>query len=760
MRKSAITLGIVILFSELGFSAIGDWTTYTNMNFVQEMTAQPNTIWCATTGGVFVFDLQDSSVVKLTNVDGLGGNSVYSVALDTSGAFWFGADNGTLSKYDPQSRSWTLYDDFYDSEKGSLKLNHIWADGDRLWVASNIGISLFLINHNGGEIKETYRRLGEKLKTEIEVNCVHIAGDKIWAGTKEGIAFADKNDAFLQDFTHWTSFTTQTSSGLNDDFVYCITNIGDQIYIGTRAGVFHFVLSDSSWEEVVGLGSHQVRDLKYMNGYLFAATDNGVYRYDSGSWDTYPLSGLLSTDLNYLAMDSSSNLWVGTQGKGIARYDQAISSWQSHIIDGPPSNIFTDIEIDYEGTIWCAQYVGQYDSRVSSLDGGKWTAYDSILKPLILIIYDENDKDSIYDVRRIKEYPEGTLWFGTWGDGLIKKDANGNWTRYNEDNSLLKGVWNNTRYVVVLGMAVDMNGNMWLANFAGRDGRVLVVSQGGSGSDWGAFDDTLGFPGTGVTYVAVKDNHLWAGFNLGEITDFKFEWTAEGKVCTTFSCLQNYSYRTYDVKDGLSGHGILTCAFDKDGTLWVGTSAGLCYYSDIYRRFMDYPLPDSQGPQVNTIVIDERNRKWIGTIKGFCILQDDEFVGNYYLSNSKLVGSYINKIAIDDRTGDVWIATNSGLSKYQYGLGSAQDDLSLVTVHPNPFVIKDKGSKLTFDRLPYQSKIRIYTPAGELVKEIDSDNQWDGTNQAGKLVAGGIYLFYVQNQEGKSAVGKIALIRE
>lgn len=751
---------MIVSSFDLCFSAIGDWTNYTNINYVQEMIVRQHDIWCATTGGASMLNIEDASVTKWTNVDGLGGNTLYSVAVDSSQALWFGADNGTLTKYIPANRNWTLYNDFYDSEKGNLKLNYILPDGDELWVASNIGISLFLIYHNGGEIKETYKRLGEKLEPEIEVNCLYSLGDKIWAGTEKGIAFADKNDSYLQDYTHWTSFTTSSSPGLTNDFIFCITSVSGQTYIGTKAGVFHFVSANSSWEEVVGLVDRQVRDLKYINGYLFAATNNGVYRYSLGSWEHISDSGLQSLDLNDLAVDSSSNLWVATQGKGIAKYDEITSSWENQAVSGPPSNIFTDIEIDYQGRVWCAQYVGQYDSRVSSFDGVKWTAYDSILKPLTLIIYDENHKDSIYDVRRIKEYPEGTLWFATWGDGLIKKDANGNWTRYNEDNSLLKGVWNNTRYVVVLGIAPDMNGNMWLANFAGRDDRVLVVSQGGSGSDWGAFDVTLGFPGNGATYVVARDNHLWAGFDIGKITDFKFEWTAEGKVCTTFSCLQNCSLRTYDKSDGLSGQEIRTCDFDKDGVLWVGTSAGLSYYSDIYKRFMDFALPDSQGPQVNTIVIDERNRKWIGTIKGFCILQDGEFIGNYYPFNSKLVGPYVNKIVVDNHTGDVWIATNSGLSEYQYGLGSAEDDLSLVTVHPNPFVIKDKESKLTFDRLPYQTRIRIYTLSGELVKEINVGDQWDGTNQAGKLVAGGIYLFYVQNQEGKSAVGKIALIRE
>jgi len=746
-RALTITCLIVLSFVDFAFCAIGDWITYTNMNYVQEMLVDSDRIWCATTGGAFIFKLRDGSITKLTNADGLGGNVLYSLAVDSSEAFWFGAENGTLSKYISTSGNWTVYDEFYDSEKGNLKLNYIMPDGDKLWIASNIGISLFLIYHNGGEIKETYKRLGENLEVETEVNCVHLVGNRIWAGTAKGIAFADKDDPYLQDYTHWTSFTDSTSSGLTSDSICCITNILDQLYIGTKAGVFHFILTDSSWEEVVGLGNRKIRDLNYINGYLFAATDNGVYRYNLSNWEQLSNSGLLNTDLNYVVEDSSLNLWVATSGEGIAKYDRTTSGWQNYVINGPPSNIFTEIETDYQSRIWCGQYIAKYTSAISSFDGENWITYDSILDTLI---------GGHPDLRRIKQYPDGTLWFGTWGDGLLKKDINGIWTRYNEDNSLLKGVWNNTRYVVVFGIAVDMNGNIWLANFAGRDHRVLVVSQNGNGSDWAGFDDTLGFPGTGVTYIATRDNHLWAGFNIGNMTDFEFEWTPEGKVCTICA----YTVKNYDANDGLSGQEIRTCDFDKDGILWVGTSAGLCYYNDIYDRFVEFALPDSQGPQVNTIVVDERNRKWIGTVRGFCILENNQFIGDYYPSNSKLAGPYVNKIVIDNFSGDVWIATETGLSKYQYGLGSANNDLSLVTVHPNPFVLREKEDKLTFDRLPYRARIKIYTLAGELVKEIDSSDQWDGTNQAGKLVAGGVYLFYLFDQQGKSAVGKIALIRE
>lgn len=743
MKKILVGFFIAFLSTNLCFSAIGDWTTYTNMNSVQKMTVQRNSIWCATTGGAFVFDLEHSSMVKLTNVDGLGGNTLYSIAVDTSESYWFGADNGTLTKYNSLNGNWIVYNDFHDSEKGNLKLNYILPDGDRLWVASNIGVSLFLIYRNGGELKETYRHLGENIESEKEVNCLHIAGNRIWAGTVKGISFADKNDDYLQDYTHWISFT-QSPTGLKNDYVYCITSAGDQIYVGTKAGVFHFISLDSSWEEVTGLGNQQIRDLKYINGYLFAATNNGVYKYISGNWEQLSNSGLSSVDLNCITADSSLNLWAATQTKGIAKYIDTSSSWRNHSISGPPGNIFRDVEIGQQGTIWCAQ--GPYN--VSSFDRTNWTAYDSLLSPLI----------GGNGIERLKEFPDKTLWFESWGGGLARKDSLGNWSKYDSTNSPLKGISNHPNYVVLFGVAVDANGNVWFANRETGDGTLLVVAQKASDFDWAAFKKSsqLPFPGSTINYIIAKDNHIWICFRDYGITDFKFQWTAQGKVCATCAS----TVRTYNIADWLPTNEVMTCAFDKEGVLWVGTSAGLSYYSDIYGKFIDFALPDSQGPQVRTIVVDGRNRKWIGTSTGFCILENGKFTASYFPSNSKLVGSQVNKIAINNSTGEAWIATESGLSRYQYGLGLAENDLSLVTTHPNPFVIREKGDKVTFDRLPYQTKVKIYTVSGELVKEIDSSDQWDGTNQAGKLVSSGVYLFYLFDQQGRSALGKLALIRE
>jgi hypothetical protein len=56
-----------------------------------------------------------------------------------------------------------------------------------------------------------------------------------------------------------------------------------------------------------------------------------------------------------------------------------------------------------------------------------------------------------------------------------------------------------------------------------------------------------------------------------------------------------------------------------------------------------------------------------------------------------------------------------------------------------------------FINLPAQSKIRIYTVAGDLVREIQHTDKvrdferWDLKNGAGKIVASGIYVYRIES---------------
>ncbi|MGB2980094.1 MAG: T9SS type A sorting domain-containing protein, partial [Candidatus Zixiibacteriota bacterium] len=138
----------------------------------------------------------------------------------------------------------------------------------------------------------------------------------------------------------------------------------------------------------------------------------------------------------------------------------------------------------------------------------------------------------------------------------------------------------------------------------------------------------------------------------------------------------------------------------------------------------------------------------------------DEVIAVYTTFNRGICDNIVRGLKIDGRTGDVWVGTENGLSRYESGIGAPAEELTDVVPYPNPLLIEKGSEILTFDRLPYEATVRIFTVAGELVKRIESGSQWNGRSDGGELVASGIYLFHVQGASGESAVGKIAVVRK
>lgn len=84
-------------------------------------------------------------------------------------------------------------------------------------------------------------------------------------------------------------------------------------------------------------------------------------------------------------------------------------------------------------------------------------------------------------------------------------------------------------------------------------------------------------------------------------------------------------------------------------------------------------------------------------------------------------------------------------------------------VFPNPWRSdRDGATSITFDRLPSDSTVRVFTTSGREIKTLDAASgtaTWDGTNDSGERVASGIYLFLVSDILGQEHSGKFAIIR-
>jgi len=93
--------------------------------------------------------------------------------------------------------------------------------------------------------------------------------------------------------------------------------------------------------------------------------------------------------------------------------------------------------------------------------------------------------------------------------------------------------------------------------------------------------------------------------------------------------------------------------------------------------------------------------------------------------------------------------------------GTPTSDLNLY-VWPNPFIPSEAaGHTLKFSVLPQGAEPCIYTVSGELVKKpkvIDRRADWDGRNEKGSRVSGGVYYYVVRRGGEVIKSGKIVYV--
>jgi len=99
----------------------------------------------------------------------------------------------------------------------------------------------------------------------------------------------------------------------------------------------------------------------------------------------------------------------------------------------------------------------------------------------------------------------------------------------------------------------------------------------------------------------------------------------------------------------------------------------------------------------------------------------------------------------------------------------ADADLARITVVPNPYiaaseVLRDRGlRRIRFDNLPPRATIRIYTVSGNLVRIIEHTDgsgtvEWDVRTRFDLLAASGIYYWHVTTPDGRTEMGRLAVV--
>jgi len=722
----AIIAALTLVFLWTSSPEAISWKTYTDSRKVNSILEYGGELWAGTGGGVLRFHPDGSNLIQYTNSEGLGDNTI-STGIAAGDYIWFGSDTGKLSRFDPSDGGWRIFV-LRDRDGNSIAIHDIETSADFLWLATDIGVSKFDMFRNGGEIKETYRRLGD-LTVESSIISVFIEGSLIIAASLEGFSIADINDEFLQDFTHWTSVTDANSVDFTSGAITSAAILSGVYVIGSTSGLYTVIEADGAyvWERV-GLANTAVRQMRSDTGQLLITAASGIYTYDGTSLDQHDLTGLPDVTLR-TSVIVGGNVVVGTEEQGLF-----ISStgWTNVLVGGPASNAIVDVAADSRGTIWTVLK----PPFVSSFDDDQWTHFTLPVSDVGQWALEVDHNDDI--------------WVGTWQNGALRLDGD-SLIKYDTTNSTLygNGDEDGENYIVLLDLDVDEAGRIWFPCYRGYPMRPVSFYDPATDT-WDYYTNVEGLTDHFIISIHVVDRILWTGYENAGLYR-----TNLGSDPFDHS---DVSSRQYTTLDNLPSDDIRVISSDLNGTVWVGTNAGLAYFDEGIDRFIRVELPSGAGPQINAIEIDPRNNLWIGTSNSLVSLTGDGSGFEVFTTaNSSIAGNEVTSLFYDD-DGFLWIGTSSGLSRLDYEIGVLTAQVDEVLAYPNPFLVPDHGK--VFFNFEGVADVSIFTLAGELVVETSTSRGWDGSNDSGELVAGGLYLFYIMAPNGESHTGKIALVRK
>jgi len=408
--------------------------------------------------------------------------------------------------------------------------------------------------------------------------------------------------------------------------------------------------------------------------------------------------GLALSTLGCAYCDKAGNLWFGTQGGGVSKYDgKGFANYTT--MQGLANNSVLGITEDKEGNFWFATYGG----GASKFDGHKFTTYtdkDGLPNKLLLSVFTDD---------------KGNVWLGTQDGGICRYDGKTFKTFTKADGLSSNTIWS---------IAEDRNSKIWLGL---QGGNINIYN----GSSFTTYDSSSGLPGKTVrSLYCDMAGGIWAGTN--------------GGLCR----FNGTSFEKYTTANGLAGDRVLSIMEDGKGNLWAGTSDGASRLNEWYpdpKRVTFTSYTKAQGLSNNTIwcmAKDSSGNIWFGTYGGGVNRFDGTL--SSYTKDLGLASNLVYSIC-EDINGDKWFGTDAGgISRfdgtafYSYGLaqGLANDIVYSVAEDKdgNLWMGMQEGGVTKFDGKSFYTYNTAQGLASNTVISILQDragNLWFGTQEGG-----------------------------
>ncbi len=338
------------------------------------------------------------------------------------------------------------------------------------------------------------------------------------------------------------------------------------------------------------------------DGILWVSTFDGLSRFDPATeqFTNYihnpdDPNSLGGTVAGQLIQNDDGSFWVATFGGGLDKFDPAsgVFTHHRHDADDPHSlgdDGVTTIWKDPDGTIW-----------VGTANG--LNHFDPATGRSIRYMHDENDSHSLSHnyVDDMKRDSRGDLWITTWGGGLNRfDDQKQQFIRYQSDPHDPDSFSND----LGLYFSEDRNGALWFGSMGGAnrydpDGQRFVRYQHQP-------DNPSSLPAGRVREITQdKDGIFWiAMWDQGVV-----RFDREKNVYTRYQAEPNNP-------NSLSNDNVFDILYDPRGWLWVATTAGLNKFDISSKTWTQYHAVESNpnamaSDWVSGVELDAKGNLWL-----------------------------------------------------------------------------------------------------------------------------------------------------
>jgi ligand-binding sensor domain-containing protein len=393
------------------------------------------------------------------------------------------------------------------------------------------------------------------------------------------------------------------------------------------------------------------------DGYVWAGTLNGLYRYDGDRFERMGAEhGFLQSQIVSLAVTPDGSIWAGT-ATGLAVFREHTFQ-EVHFAEAVTLESQSSLAVDpATGALWVATNTGLASIESSSYRRGSPKAVFASFAPHAII-------------SAVSFGADGCIWFGSGGSLFQYERKSGVSTRFGSSVGVPNDIWD--------AILSDGEGRMWARSatrlISLRKGEKRFQADRLPTAEFGALalqrNGNVAIPT--VKGLAIRDRNGWkvlgtkSGLPMDSVSSFFVDREGSPWIGTNGGGVARWlgfgAWENWTAPAWLEDEAIWSIAEDHSGDIWVGSNTGVMKMTQ-GGQAMQAPARNRLrfGDVVRSMAVGEANDLWVGTQHHglfHCDLASEhcEPVGE----ESGLHSPSVSSLSLDS-SGILWVASGDGV---------------------------------------------------------------------------------------------------